>query len=344
MVTYYQVFEKLDSVNTCLEKRDELAGAGLFLELKEKLKSPDLDTETRKSLGKDLNQMKVELWKACDVRIKELQKLAEVETYTSFDPTFVSRLSSLENTSKIASGSLHPVAIVSNEIVEIFQQMGFVVATGPLVETQDYCFTKLNLPDYHPARSMQDTFYLKQGDETGQNLVLRTHTSSVQIRYGESHQPPIHIVCPGQVFRNENIDATHDIIFHQLECLVVDKEVSMGHLKTLIEKFFRAFFGDTSLQARLRPSFFPYTVPSMEIDISNPFKNDPNSRLFGQDWIEVGGSGLVHPSVITNIGLDSSQWQGLAFGFGIDRLAQLKLGLSGLGQFFEGNLNFLRGK
>jgi phenylalanyl-tRNA synthetase alpha chain len=338
MSIYLELFQNLESVNSCLELRDQIAGSQAFQQIKDKLKDPNLSAQNRKELGQQLNQMKTDLWQACDTKIQEIQKIAEIENYTDFDPTFYSQ--NYQRT----GGSHHPVSAVAKEIVDIFQQMGFVVADGPLVETQDYCFTQLNLPDYHPARSMQDTFYLKQTDDKNQNLVLRTHTSSVQIRYGQSHQPPIYIVCPGQVFRNENIDATHDIIFHQMECLVIDKNVTLAHLKTLIEHLFRAFFGDTKLTARLRPSYFPYTVPSMEIDISNPFKDDPNSRLYGADWIEVGGSGLVHPSVIQNIGLDSQQWQGLAFGFGIDRLTQLKLGLSGLGQFFEGNLNFLRGR
>jgi phenylalanyl-tRNA synthetase alpha chain len=232
---------------------------------------------------------------------------------------------------------------VTKEVVSIFQKMGFDVADGPLVETQEYCFSLLNMPDYHPARSMQDTFFLKQKDALEENYVLRTHTSNVQVRYGRSHKPPFKVVIPGQVYRNENIDATHDIMFHQIECLVIAKRVSMSHLKTLIQKFYSEFFGQSNLKVRLRPSYFPYTVPSMEVDISNPFKGKVEGKLKNQDWIEAGGSGLVHPLVIKNMGLDPNEYQGLAFGFGLDRMAQLKLKVSGMSQFFNGGIDFLSG-
>jgi phenylalanyl-tRNA synthetase alpha chain len=190
---------------------------------------------------------------------------------------------------------------------------------------------------------MQDTFYLDQKDAEGGYLVMRTHTSPSQIRYGKTHTPPFRMFYAGQVFRNENIDATHDIMFHQVECLVVDERVSLGHLKWLIQTFYQHLFATNDLQVRLRPSYFPFTVPSLEVDISNPFKDKPGSKIKDQDWIEAGGAGLVHPNVITNMGLDPNKYQGLAFGFGIDRIAQLKLGLTKLGQFFDGDLRFVQG-
>jgi phenylalanyl-tRNA synthetase alpha chain len=325
-------FANLTTVSACLEKRDELANSQAFGNLKALLGSAT--KEQKIDLGQKLNILKKDLYSACDSKIKEIQALLEQDSFIKFDPTFHSD-KYITN-----SGVLHPLTLVMNEIVEIFEKMGFSVADGPLVETQKTCFTDLNMPSYHPARSMQDTFFLEQKDNIGENYVMRTHTSGVQIRYSKvflkNKKPPIRVVIPGQVYRNEKIDATHDIMFHQIECLVIDKRVSVSHLKTLVEDFYQQFFGISNLEARFRPSYFPYTVPSLEVDITNPFK--PGT------WLEVGGSGLVHPDVIRNYGLDPEEYQGLAFGFGIDRMAQLKLGLSGLGQFFEGNLQFLAGK
>lgn len=336
MEQYTKEFANLTTVNSCLSRRDELLNADDILEIKESLKNAD--SQTKKDLGHKLNLIKQSIQTACDQRIKIIQTEQEKDSFIDFDPTFYS--------SKYfsASGGLHPVTEVTKEVVTIFQQMGFDVADGPLVETQEYCFSLLNMPDYHPARSMQDTFFLKEKDEAGESYVLRTHTSNVQVRYGRSHKPPFKVVVPGQVYRNENIDATHDIMFHQIECLVVDKRVSMSHLKTLIQKFYSEFFGQSDLKVRLRPSYFPYTVPSMEVDISNPFKGKVEGKLRNQEWIEAGGSGLVHPKVIENMGLDPNEYQGLAFGFGLDRMAQLKLKVSGMSQFFNGGIDFLSGK
>jgi phenylalanyl-tRNA synthetase alpha chain len=334
MQDYQSHFQNLRSVNECLQVKSDLMKTGQVVELTEKLQTANKDQKA--DLGKQLNLLKQSITKACDERIQEIQAEQEKDDFVEFDPTFYSAKY------KQVGGSVHPVSQITSEVVEIFMNMGFDVAEGPMVESQHYNFNQLLIPEYHPARAMQDTFYLKEKDSVGQNYVMRTHTSGVQIRYGESHKPPFRIVAPGRVFRNENIDATHDVLFHQVECLIIDEVVSLAHLKTLIEQFFSQLFGATDLRARLRPSYFPYTVPSMEIDISNPFKDDPNSRVKG-DWIEIGGSGLVHPQVIENMGIDSTKWQGLAFGFGLDRIAQLKFGVSGMSQFFEGDLRFLKG-
>jgi phenylalanyl-tRNA synthetase alpha chain len=308
-------FQKISTVSACLELRDQLSDSGIILELKNQL--PTADQNSKITLGKQLNQLKQELKIVCDQRIQAIQLELEKDDFTNFDPTFWG--TSYQNKISKNSGSLHPITIAMNNIVDIFQRSGFCVADGPLVETQDYCFTKLCMPDYHPARSMQDTFYLEQKDGIGENYVLRTHTSSIQIRHGQNHKPPIRIIAPGQVYRNEKIDSTHDIMFHQIECLYIDQRVSFAHLKTLIEEFYKEFFGRDDLVARLRPSYFPYVNPGMEVDISNPFK------------------------VIENLGLDPSEYQGLAFGFGIDRMAQLQYNLQSLGQFFSGDLEFLEG-
>jgi phenylalanyl-tRNA synthetase alpha chain len=325
-------FADLSTVSACLEKRDRLANSQAFGNLKALLGTAT--KEQKIELGQKLNILKKDLCSSCDTKIQEIQASLEQDNFTQFDPSFSSDKYITND------GVLHPLTLVMNEIVGIFEKMGFSVADGPLVETQKTCFTDLNMPSYHPARSMQDTFFLEQKDSIGENYVMRTHTSGVQIRYAKeflkTKNPPIRVVIPGQVYRNEKIDTTHDIMFHQIECLVIDKRVSVSHLKTLVEDFYKQFFGVSNLEARFRPSYFPYTIPSLEVDITNPFK--PGT------WLEVGGSGLVHPDVIRNYGLDPDEYQGLAFGFGIDRMAQLKLGLSGLGQFFEGNLKFLAGK
>jgi phenylalanyl-tRNA synthetase alpha chain len=328
MSDFLTQFQQLKTVSACLLLKDELSESGSIGDLKSKLITAD--KEGKIVLGQELNRLKQDLKAISDARIQEIQSELEKDNFVEFDPTFYSK-NYITNI-----GNFHPITSITNEIVNIFQNMGFAIADGPLVETQEACFTKLNMPDYHPARSMQDTFFLTQKDNISENYVMRTHTSGVQYRFGSTHKPPIRIVVPGQVYRNEKIDATHDIMFHQIECLYIDERVSLSHLKTLIEFFYREFFGDSKLVARFRPSYFPYTVPSLEVDISNPFK--PGA------WLEVGGCGLVHPEVLEGFGIDSSIYQGLAFGFGLDRMAQLKLNLSGLGQFFDGNLKFLEGK
>ena len=325
---YNNQFADQKTVSACLVLRDILSSSGEVASIKDQLKTADKATKI--SLGQELNMHKLAIKDACDNRIQAIQLELEKDDFVEFDSSFWSAKYQNNN------GNLHPITQVSREITQIFCNMGFSISDGPLVETQDNCFTKLNMPDYHPARSMQDTFFLAQKDGLGENYVLRTHTTGIDIRYTENRQPPIAMVCPGQVYRNEKIDATHDIMFHQIECLFIDRKVSFSQLKTLIEQFYKEFFGQSDLKARFRPSYFPYVNPGLEVDISNPFK--------ANSWLEVGGAGLVHPQVMANLGYDSNEYQGLAFGFGIDRMAQLKLGLSGLGQFFDGNLEFLSGK
>lgn len=332
---YDQYFLELTTVNSCLETRDKLNNSGKSLELKNLLITAS--KEEKKSLGQELNQIRSQIQTACDKRIVEIQNELEKDNFIDFDPSFYSQKYLNPH------GSLHPITEITNEILSIFEKMGFDIADGPSVVEQKHNFTELNMPDYHPARSMQDTFFLQEKDGNQENYILRTHTSSVQVPYGSSHKPPFKMITTGKVFRNETIDNTHDIIFHQVECLLIDKQVSLGQLKSLIEDFYRQFFGNTDLKVRLRPSYFPFTVPSLEVDISNPFKGIKGNRLEHQDWIEAGGAGLVHPDVIKNMGLDPNEWEGLAFGFGVDRMAQLKLSISGLSQFFNGHLSFLKG-
>jgi len=238
-------------------------------------------------------------------------------------------------------GTIHPVSQVMDELAEIFADLGFTVAEGPEIETQWYNFTALNMPENHPARAMQDTFYLEPHDGESEPRVLRTHTSPVQIRAGESHGAPIRVIAPGRVYRSDS-DATHTPMFHQVEGLVIDKAITLGHLKWTLETFLKAFFERDDVVLRMRPSYFPFTEPSAEVDVG--WSLEKGRRVVGgqEGWMEVLGSGMVHPKVIANIGLDPDEWQGFAFGCGIDRLAMLKYGMDDLRAFFDGDIRWLK--
>ncbi|RHW17749.1 phenylalanine--tRNA ligase subunit alpha [Sphingomonas gilva] len=236
-------------------------------------------------------------------------------------------------------GSVHPVSQVMDELAEIFADMGFAVATGPEIEDDWHNFTALNIPETHPARAMHDTFYL--ADEHERPMVLRTHTSPVQIRTMMSQKPPIRIIAPGRTYRSDS-DATHTPMFHQVEGLVIDKGITLAHLKWTLETFLKAYFERDDVVLRLRPSYFPFTEPSAEVDVG--YSMVKGKRVIGgsEGWMEVLGSGMVHPKVIAACGLDPAEWQGFAFGCGIDRLAMLKYGMDDLRAFFDGDLRWLR--
>ncbi|ATE67031.1 phenylalanine--tRNA ligase subunit alpha [Rhizorhabdus dicambivorans] len=249
-----------------------------------------------------------------------------------------------------AQGSVHPVAQVMDELAEIFADLGFAVATGPEIEDDWHNFTALNIPETHPARAMHDTFYFpdrpNEAGEDGKKMLLRTHTSPVQIRTMMSQKPPIRIIAPGRTYRSDS-DATHTPMFHQVEGLVIDRGIHMGHLKWTLETFVKAFFERDDIVLRLRPSFFPFTEPSAEVDVGFTWEKgrrviggDPNAANGG--WMEILGSGMVHPRVIAACGLDPDEWQGFAFGCGIDRLAMLKYGMDDLRAFFDGDLRWLK--
>jgi len=237
-------------------------------------------------------------------------------------------------------GSVHPVSQVLDEMAEIFADLGFAVATGPEIEDQWHNFTALNMPESHPARAMHDTFYLKasEGEEA---KVLRTHTSPVQIRTMMGQEPPIRIIAPGRVYRSD-WDATHTPMFHQIEGLVIDKGITLGHLKWTLETFLKAFFERDDIVLRLRPSYFPFTEPSAEVDVG--WTMEKGRRVLGgsEGWMELLGSGMVHPKVIAACGLDPNEWQGFAFGVGVDRLAMLKYGMDDLRPFFEGDARWIK--
>jgi phenylalanyl-tRNA synthetase alpha chain len=242
-------------------------------------------------------------------------------------------------------GTVHPVSQVMDELAEIFADLGFAVATGPEVEDDWHNFTALNFPPDHPARAMHDTFYLEpreRADGMGaERMLLRTHTSPVQIRTMMEQAPPIRIIAPGRVYRSDS-DATHTPMFHQIEGLVIDRGITLGHLKWTLETFLKAFFEREDIVLRLRPSYFPFTEPSVEVDVG--FRLEKGRRVLGgsDHWMELLGSGMVHPNVLTACGLDPQEWQGFAFGVGIDRLAMLKYGMDDLRAFFDGDLRWLR--
>jgi phenylalanyl-tRNA synthetase alpha chain len=240
----------------------------------------------------------------------------------------------------VSRGTIHPVSQILDEITAIFGDLGFAVAEGPDVEFDDYNFTKLNIPPAHPARQMHDTFYVKpQAD--GLRHLLRTHTSPVQVRTMLAQKPPIRIIAPGRSYRHDS-DATHSPMFHQVEALVIDEETHLGHLRWLIEEFCKAFFEVPKVAMRFRPSYFPFTEPSMEVDIGCDRSGKQLKIGEGSDWLELGGSGMVHPRVLELCGIDPARYQGFAFGLGLDRMAMLKYGIPDIRPFFESDLRWLK--
>ena len=239
------------------------------------------------------------------------------------------------------TGTVHPVSQVMDELAEIFADLGFAVATGPEIEDDWHNFTALNIPDTHPARAMHDTFYFPEDAAGERKMLLRTHTSPVQIRTMVKQKPPIRIIAPGRTYRSDS-DATHTPMFHQVEGLVIDKGITLGHLKWTLETFLKAFFERDDVVLRLRPSYFPFTEPSAEVDVG--YTMEKGKRVIGgsDGWMEVLGSGMVHPRVIAACGLDPDEWQGFAFGCGIDRLAMLKYGMDDLRAFFDGDIRWLK--
>jgi phenylalanyl-tRNA synthetase alpha chain len=237
------------------------------------------------------------------------------------------------------AGRIHPISQVVDELTAIFADMGFAIAEGPDIESDDYNFTKLNFPEGHPARDMHDTFYFPEKPD-GSRLLLRTHTSPVQIRTMLARKPPIRVIIPGRTYRSDS-DQTHTPMFHQVEGLVIDRGSHLGHLKWILEEFCKAFFEVDQVKMRFRPSFFPFTEPSLEVDIQ--CKREKGEVRFGEGdyWMEILGCGMVHPTVLKNCGLDPDEYQGFAWGLGIDRIAMLKYGMPDLRAFFEADVRWL---
>ncbi|MBV1708002.1 MAG: phenylalanine--tRNA ligase subunit alpha [Hyphomicrobiales bacterium] len=291
--------------------------------------------DERRVRGADINLLKEHVVEALTQRKSDL-KAAALDQRLRAETIDIS-LPSREAPFNL--GRVHPITQVMDELTEIFADMGFSVAEGPDIESDDYNFTKLNFPPGHPAREMHDTFFL-QPDSGGERKLLRTHTSPVQVRTMLTQKPPIRVICPGRTYRCDS-DQTHTPMFHQVEGLVIDKSAHMGHLKWVLEEFCKAFFEVPSVNMRFRPSFFPFTEPSMEVDIQ--CRRDGHDIRFGEgsDWLEILGCGMVHPNVLRNCGLDPDDLQGFAWGMGIDRIAMLKYGMTDLRPFFEADVRWL---
>jgi phenylalanyl-tRNA synthetase alpha chain len=294
-----------------------------------------MSPEERQVQGPIINALRESVSAAIATRKSELESAALDERLAT------ERLDMTLPAPEVPRGSIHPVSQVMDELAEIFADMGFAVAEGPEIEDDWHNFTALNIPETHPARAMHDTFYFPdQMALDGKKMLLRTHTSPVQIRTMMTQAPPIRIIVPGRVYRSDS-DATHTPMFHQIEGLVIDKGIHLGHLKWTLETFLRAFFERDDVVIRMRPSYFPFTEPSAEIDIGFSVVN--GKRVIGgsEGWMEVLGSGMVHRRVIANCGLDPDIYQGFAFGTGVDRLAMLKYGMDDLRAFFDGDLRWL---
>jgi phenylalanyl-tRNA synthetase alpha chain len=298
-----------------------LGKGGALSALQSTLKS--IPADQRKEFGQKFNAVKLQIEAALDARRAELAdtKLASRLAEEALDVTLPGR--------RGGRGSVHPVIRTWQRIEEIWRSIGFDMADGPEIETDWYNFTALNNPENHPARSMQDTFYVDLKDEAGLPLLLRTHTSPMQVRYARMHKPPIKVIAPGRTYRVDS-DATHSPMFHQVEGLWIDEDISFADLKGVYTDFLRRFFEIDDLEVRFRPSFFPFTEPSAEIDM----------KLKGR-WLEISGSGQVHPQVVRNFGLDPERYTGFAFGSGLERLTMLRYGIEDLRLFFDGDLRFL---
>ena len=295
-----------------------------------------LAPEDRKSFGASINAVKDRVTEALGTRritLKDAALDARLAAERA-DVTLPVRESGLE------AGRIHPISQVMDELTAIFADLGFAVAEGPDIESDDYNFTKLNFPLGHPAREMHDTFFFA-ADEKGERKLLRTHTSPVQVRTMLREKPPIRVICPGRTYRCDS-DQTHTPMFHQVEGLVIDRHANLGQLKWVLEEFCKAFFEVPHVKMRFRPSFFPFTEPSMEVDIQCSRKGGEIRFGEGEDWLEILGCGMVHPNVLKNCGLDPDAVQGYAWGMGIDRIAMLKYGMPDLRAFFDADVRWLQ--
>jgi phenylalanyl-tRNA synthetase alpha chain len=327
-----QWLEAIESTNT-LQAWDEarirlLGKSGEVTTLLKELGT--MSPEDRKDRGAEINRMKEAVSMALEARrvILDQEALNNRLASETIDVTLPTRPET--------TGSIHPISRTIEEVTRYFAQFGFSVAEGPDVDEDAINFSALNIPDHHPARQDHDTFYMKD-----RAYVLRTHTSTVQIRTMRKEKPPIRILSTGRVYRCEH-DATHTPMFHQVEGLVIDKTVTMAHLKTTLIDFCRNFFGVSDLPVRFRPSFFPFVEPGAEVDIGCSKSNGILKIGAGSDWLEILGCGMVHPNVLKNCGIDPEEYQGFAFGMGVERLAMLKYGFTDIRPFFEGDVRWHR--
>tara|TARA_Y100001958_G_C21220081_1_gene545445 strand:- start:870 stop:1937 length:1068 start_codon:yes stop_codon:yes gene_type:complete len=293
-----------------------------------------LEPEKRREAGQILNSLQKNIIESIDNKKSSLEEtyLNEKLKNESLDITLPTRPENI--------GRIHPLSKTMDEVISIFAQMGFTVAEGPDIESDFYNFTALNIPQEHPARQEHDTFYFNE-DENGERKVLRTHTSPVQIRTMEKLKPPLRVIVPGRTYRSDH-DATHSPMFHQCEGLVIGDKLNMSHLKGCLIDFCRIFFGVDDLPVRFRPSYFPFTEPSAEVDIGCSRKSGELIIGEGDEWLEILGSGMVNPRVLQNCGLDPNEHQGFAFGMGLERVAMLKYGIPDLRPFFDSDLRWMK--
>lgn len=302
-----------------------LGSKGLLKELFNEFKNIPVDQ--KKDFGQVINTLKA----VAEEKVKQIQE--ELESKEESKGVFGDLTRAAE---PVIIGSRHPISIVKNQIIDIFANIGFNVSEGPEIEDDWHNFTALNLPEYHPARDMQDTFFI----QTNPDVLLRTHTSSVQVRYMENHKPPIRTISPGRVFRNEAISSRSHCIFHQVEGLYIDKDVSFADLKQTLLYFTKEMFGKSKI--RLRPSYFPFTEPSAEIDIYWGLKTETDYRITkGTGWLEIGGCGMVDPNVLKNCDINPDEYNGFAFGMGVERIAMLLYQIGDIRMFYENDVRFL---
>ena len=287
----------------------------------------DVPNDQKKTFGQVVNELK----NKAEAKVQERRTFFEKQNNTPIHHSDLTRPAA-----PTTIGTRHPISIVKNEILNIFANIGFDISDGPEIEDDWHNFTALNLPEYHPARDMQDTFFI----QTNPDILLRTHTSSVQIRYMENHQPPIRTISPGRVFRNEAISAPSHCLFHQVEGLYIDKNVSFADLKQTLLYFTKEMFGKSRI--RLRPSYFPFTEPSAEVDIYWGLNNEVDYRITkGTGWLEIMGCGMTDPNVLKNCNIDSNEYSGFAFGMGIERIAMLLYQIGDIRMFYENDTRFL---
>jgi phenylalanyl-tRNA synthetase alpha chain len=310
-----------------------LGKEGLVTNLMKNIKN--LTIEEKKKFGSEINQFKKLV--SSEIQIKkenfEIAAINDRLKTEKIDVTLPIR--------KFNEGKIHPISKTISEIEEIFTDLGFEVTFGPEIEDDFHNFTALNIPKNHPARQMQDTFYLNKEDFDGEKLLLRTHTSSVQIRKLQDSKPPLAVISIGKVYRRDS-DQTHTPMFHQMEALMIDKNINMGHLKWILEEFLKRFFEIEEISMRFRPSFFPFTEPSAELDIGYEKKNNLISIGGNKKFLEILGCGMIHPNVLKNVDINPEEYQGFAFGVGIERLTMLKYGITDLRSFFDNDIRFLK--
>lgn len=319
-----QIEEKIKDISELKTLEDlRVEFLGRKSELIEFLKGiKDLAGEEKKRFGPVANQLRQDIEDLIEEKKKALKDYAMSQLLEK------DKIDITAPPKKVVHGHLHPLTLMRRKVEDIFQSMGFEIVEGPEVETEYYNFDALNVPADHPAREMQDTFWLDKSKASG--LLMRTQTSSVQIRYTEKNQPPIRIVSIGRVFRFEATDQTHDMQFHQIEAMMIDKNISLANLKSVLEVLFRKLYGK-EIEVRFRPSYFPFVEPGLEVDMK-----------FRGKWMEVGGAGMVHPKVLDVMGIDKSKWQGFAFGFGLERLTMIKYGIDDTRLFSSSDLRFLK--